>query len=296
MSVAVVDMFLQCDQAIRRGRLIHRTSRADKEFHFQDWFQERLDELKVLYDPPARNSYPDFRLVSSPVGYEIKGLAYPGREATYDANSQMPTGFHNGRTVYYAFGRYPKDSHQLITTRSPSEVQNSDAEAFTERLTLVLREMNRVLKDEGLLIFTYHHSRWEGWRSVLNAVASAGFRIDVCHPVKAEMSVATPKHQAKDPINFDIIMVCRKSLSEPFALDEMSGMTLSLAFGRAEAQIDKLRDAGWKLSRNDIGVVVMSQVVAEISRQPGTHNIEQVFEETKDPVSQTIDRLHSQSA
>ena len=187
-------------------------------------------------------------------------------------------------------------SHQLITTRSPSEVQNSDAEAFTERLTLVLREMNRVLKDEGLLIFTYHHSRWEGWRSVLNAVASAGFRIDVCHPVKAEMSVATPKHQAKDPINFDIIMVCRKSLSEPFALDEMSGMTLSLAFGRAEAQIDKLRDADWKLSRNDIGVVVMSQVVAEISRQPGTHNIEQVFEETKDPVSQTIDRLHSQSA
>ena len=109
MSIVVADAFLQCDQAIRRGRLIHRASRADKEFHFQDWFQERLDELKVLYDPPARNSYPDFRLVNSPVGYEIKGLAYPGREATYDANSQMPTGFHNGRTVYYAFGRYPKD-------------------------------------------------------------------------------------------------------------------------------------------------------------------------------------------
>ena len=68
-----------------------------------------MDELQVLYDPPARNSYPDFRLVKSPVGYEIKGLAYPGREATYDANSQMPTGFHNGRTVYYVFGRYPKD-------------------------------------------------------------------------------------------------------------------------------------------------------------------------------------------
>ena len=109
MSIPVVDVYLQCDQAIRRGRLIHRTSRADKEFHFQDWFQERLDELRVQYDPPARNSYPDFRLVHSPVGYEIKGLAYPGREATYDANSQMPTGFHNGRTVYYAFGRYPKD-------------------------------------------------------------------------------------------------------------------------------------------------------------------------------------------
>ena len=186
-------------------------------------------------------------------------------------------------------------SHRMTTTRSTSEVQNSNAEAFTERLTLVLREMSRVLKNDGLLIFTYHHSRWEGWRSVLSAVASAGFRIDVCHPVKAEMSVATPKHQAKDPIDFDIIMVCRKSPSEPFESDAMKGMTLSLALRRAEDQIERLRDAGWKLSRNDVGIVVMSQVAAAVSRHPGTHDIERFFEETKDPVSQLIDRLHGRS-
>ena len=109
MRSTVADIFLQCDGAIRRGQLIHRTNRVDKEFHFQNWFQSRLDEIQVAYDPPARNSYPDFRLVHSPVGYEVKALAYPGREATYDANSQMPTGLHNGRTVYYAFGRYPRD-------------------------------------------------------------------------------------------------------------------------------------------------------------------------------------------
>ena len=109
MPSTVADIFLQCNQAVRRGQLIHRTSQADKEFHFQDWFQSRLDEIQATYDPPARNSYPDFRLVHTPVGYEVKALAYPGREATYDANSQMPTGYHNGRTVYYVFGRYPKD-------------------------------------------------------------------------------------------------------------------------------------------------------------------------------------------
>ena len=187
-------------------------------------------------------------------------------------------------------------SHRMTTTRSPSEVQNSDAEAFTERLTLVLREMSRVLKDDGLLIFTYHHSRWEGWRSVLSAVASAGFRIDVCHPVKAEMSVATPKHQAKDPIDFDIIMVCRKSSPEPLASDDVNGMTLFHALARAENQVERLKAADWTLSRNDVGVVVMAQVAAAISRQSGTHNIEQVFEGTKEPVTQTIDRLHSRSA
>src|SRR5207249_9262303 len=44
-----------------------------------------------------------------PEGYEIKGLAYPGREANYDSNSQMPSGFHNGRTIHYVFGRYPAE-------------------------------------------------------------------------------------------------------------------------------------------------------------------------------------------
>ena len=59
------------------------------------------------YDSPGRNTYPDFCLVGSAEGYELKGLAYPGREASYDCNSQMPCGEHNGRQVYYLFGRYP---------------------------------------------------------------------------------------------------------------------------------------------------------------------------------------------
>jgi hypothetical protein len=39
----------------------------------------------------------------------LKGLAYPGRDASYDCNSQVPRGEHNGRAVYYVFGRYPKE-------------------------------------------------------------------------------------------------------------------------------------------------------------------------------------------
>ncbi len=57
-----------------------------------------------------RNTYPDFRLVQIAEGYEVKALAYPGREANYDCNSQVPSGYHNGRTIYYLFGRYPKDA------------------------------------------------------------------------------------------------------------------------------------------------------------------------------------------
>lgn len=103
----VSDIFKQCVQAIRDGDLIEREGKSDKEFHFQNWFKKRLDALKLNYDSPGRNSYPDFRLVRSPEGYELKALAYPGRDADYDCNSQVPRGDHNGRQVYYVFGRYP---------------------------------------------------------------------------------------------------------------------------------------------------------------------------------------------
>ena len=100
-------VFKQCVHAIRDGELIEREGRSDKEFHFQNWFEKRLSGLGLHYDSPGRNSYPDFRLVRHAEGYELKGLAYPGREADYDCNSQVPRGEHNGRQVYYVFGRYP---------------------------------------------------------------------------------------------------------------------------------------------------------------------------------------------
>jgi hypothetical protein len=105
----VVPIFAATVAAILENRLITRSGRDDKEFHFQNWFKGRLDELALRYDIPGRNSYPDVLMVASPEGYELKGLAYPGREASYDANSQVPRGEHNGRHVFYVFGRYPKD-------------------------------------------------------------------------------------------------------------------------------------------------------------------------------------------
>ena len=103
----VSTVFKECARAIRDGVLIEREGRRDKEFHFQNWFKARLQQIGNHFDEPGRNSYPDFRFVRHAEGYEVKGLAYPGREADYDCNSQIPCGEHNGRQILYAFGRYP---------------------------------------------------------------------------------------------------------------------------------------------------------------------------------------------
>lgn len=103
----VCAVFKECARAVRDGALIEREGRSDKEFHFQNWFKRRLQRLGEDFDEPGRNTYPDFRIVRHPEGYELKALAYPGREADYDCNSQLPRGEHNGRRIYYVFGRYP---------------------------------------------------------------------------------------------------------------------------------------------------------------------------------------------
>lgn len=100
-------MFAECYHAIRSGVPIVRESARDKEFHFQNWFEARLGATGLGYERRGRNAYPDFVLVESPEGYEVKGLAHPGRELNYDSNSQVPRGKHSGREIFYVFGRYP---------------------------------------------------------------------------------------------------------------------------------------------------------------------------------------------
>ena len=104
-----LNVFVRCAEGIGAGKLITRESRQDKEFHFQNWFKARLTETRLNFEVGGRNTYPDFRLVATTDGFEVKGLAYPGREANYDCNSQVPSGSHNGRTIYYVFGRYPAE-------------------------------------------------------------------------------------------------------------------------------------------------------------------------------------------
>lgn len=149
------------------------------------------------------------------------------------------------------------------TTRRTKEVQNADVGAFTERLLAVWTEAHRVLKDDGILAFTYHHSRPEGWHAVLNALMASGFGITAAHPIKSEMSVATPKRQAREPIDLDIIVVCRKrsQLTPNLRKRDLWESIIPVA----EEQVRRLRESGRRLSRNDVRIIVMAQLLQHLS-------------------------------
>lgn len=150
------------------------------------------------------------------------------------------------------------------TTRNTAEVQDTDPAKFADKLCAVFTECHRVLKDDGLLVFSYHHSREDGWTSVAAAVLRAGFRFVQAQPVKAEMSVAAPKLATKSPIDLDVMLVCRKA-----SVDRRSSCapeaTLLSVKDAARAKVARFNSTGRRLSLNDVRVVVLSHALVEFS-------------------------------
>ncbi|MGD0190288.1 MAG: DNA methyltransferase [Rhizomicrobium sp.] len=179
---------------------------------------------------------------------------------------------------------------ESLTTRSDSEVQNAEETIFTDRLTNVWNEANRVLKDDGILAFTYHHSRAEGWRAVLRALMNAGFVITAAHPIKSEMSVAMPKHQAKEPIDLDVILVCRKRSENMVA--RWDHCLIDKANGAAATQVQRFRSSGRRLSRNDVRVIVMAQLLRIISFLPSADEATRVLDAVESEIEGVIERLN----
>ncbi len=149
------------------------------------------------------------------------------------------------------------------TTRSLEEVQDTDYEKFSAKLSDVFNECHRILQRDGLLIFTYHHSRTQGWRSLIKAVYDAGFSIVNAHPVKSEMSNAVPLSQAKSSIQLDVIFVCKKKESDHRqANDDVQAKQLTLKSMKLKSEM--LRAIGLNLSHNDLAVIFYSQFLASI--------------------------------
>ena len=187
-----------------------------------------------------------------------------------------------------------KGYRQHDTTRSECEVQNAQAGNFTERLSGVWKEAHRVLKDEGLLAFTYHHSRAEGWRCVLRALMEAGFVITAAQPIKAEMSVAMPKQQAKEPIDIDIIIVCRKHTQ--LKKHTWNGDLLSTVTPIVVNQAHRLIASERYLSRNDVRVIVMAQIIRQLSRAHSIDDALHILDDIGGETEALIEHVHSLQA
>jgi putative DNA methylase len=142
------------------------------------------------------------------------------------------------------------------------EVQQKDPRAFARQLAAVFAESRRVLKDNGVFAFSFHHSRADGWAAIYEAVAKAGLFVVASHPVHAELRAASLKTATKEPISLDAILVCRKRprpADHPFDADDVARKSRMLA--------NKLEAAGMIISSADLFVIGAAETLISASAE-----------------------------
>ena len=161
--------------------------------------------------------------------------------------------------------RYPHFAPEL--TPKISEIvenpnQGKDTEFFLEGLARVFEECRRVLKDEGALIFTFHHREPEAWGTVLGAVLEAGFYVSALYPVQAERNLSLHIRD-QEAIEYDAIIVCRKRLGDGHISWEQ--LEDQIHFQAAET-LHQLQTTGQGLSRADVSVIVLGKCLELYSK------------------------------
>lgn len=160
-----------------------------------------------------------------------------------------------------------KDSYTSFEKENsshPGEVQDRDPERFSIQLRRVFSECFRVLKVQGLMVFSFHHSKPEAWLSIYQAITRAQFSVVASHPVKAEMSVSKIKAATKNPINLDAIIVCKKEKQSTYQNRNASEVWLQ-AQKAYQTYCQRLWKAGRTLSNGDRYVILSSQILVHAS-------------------------------
>ena len=150
----------------------------------------RLDALRaqsvdlILTDPPYYNNLPYSEL--SDFYYVWLKAALPQSEFRW-SHSHAP----------YRDGL-------LVRRKTLAEHQK-----FAKGMGSVFKECSRVLRADGIMVFTYHHSDWRAWIVLGEALAAAEFRITNVLPLLAEGRSGF--HSDDGNIKWDAVVVCRPS-------------------------------------------------------------------------------------
>jgi putative DNA methylase len=201
--------------------------------------------------------------------------------------SELADFFHAWLRRLKPYDSYPSD---VTSTRTNGEVQNPSPEGFCSAISAVWKECYRVLKDGGLLAFTFHQARISGWQALVTALVNAGFQITAIQPVKGEMSTSSTKH-GREPSNLDSIVVCRK------AQEVTESRTSAVeAAAEAERKLDALREGGLKVGTGDIRSVVRGHVLATYTTVPKSVDIAHLVAQADDLAAAAVAHQFGQNS
>jgi len=183
--------------------------------------------------------------------------------------------------------------NEKAVVRTGQGTRVKDDAFFRDGLLRCFRECHRVLKDDGLLVFTFHHEKPKAWAAVLDAVLQAGFDIKRVWTYHSE----TRSGVHGEGIRFDTVIVARKRVGETV---EASWANLQDEIvGEVQDELKRLLENGVNISPEDVFVIVMGKALAvysrhypKVMREGKQVSLEEAIEDIEALVDEQIDAYY----
>jgi len=155
----------------------------------------------------------------------------------------------------------------FITELSPKEqeiivnpIHKKSQQDYQNGLVRVFKECNRVVKDNGFLIFSFHDKSLDSWFSILKAIDESGFSLIKSYPLHAESR--TGAHTSnKNSIALDMMLICKKKNEVQNGIydDKVSKEMEEKALARTEEKIKRLTEVDAEITIPDIQNIFLSE-------------------------------------
>ncbi len=216
---------------------------------------------------------------SQPIGSNSticqKDMRHITSENKYDAVITDPPYYHN--ILYSELSDYFYVWQKILleeeydcfkysaTPRAESIVSNpaegKDVAEFEHEMGEALAVINKALKQDGVLTFTYHHSDEESWGELLTSLCENGFEVTATYPINSDLN----KFFGGESVSFDIVIVARPTEERT----PISWRRLQIDIMNQLDEIQESLEENRDLTEGDIGVVEMGACFAEYSKHHG---------------------------
>jgi putative DNA methylase len=184
----------------------------------------------------------------------------------------------------------PKAREIVVNEKAKVDGGVKDDAFFRQGLLRCFRECCRVLKDVGLLVFTFHHEAPRAWAAVLDAVLQA--RFDIRRVWTYHSEIRSGIHASG--IRFDTVIVARKRQGEA---SEASWQRLQDEIAaEVQDELKRLLQNGATLGMEDVFVVTMGKALAvysrhypKVMREGRQVTLEEAIEDIEGLVNEQID-------
>ena len=149
-------------------------------------------------------------------------------------------------------------SKEIVVNKAISK----DYDNYSSGLESVFKECYRVLKNDGVMAFTYHDRKIDGWKSIYKALINAGFIITAAYPIHSESRTGAHT-SSKESIVFDMFLVCNKKNEVCENFNEQN--LINKIRNTFDKYIIKLNKINAELTNPDIDNIFISQLISKIS-------------------------------